>query len=427
MAHNSKDSIEQLKEEICKFYLDHKNECDSHYIYSESKNIGNIYDDVFDDITIQRLFSRVAIVVLTANKYEKNILHYNIFRLQKVKLKRFEIELFPQKESKEETYAYWFKWHNYVVLHIEAQRTGSYTMGGSADIVRYVIENKYIIPTAIISLGICFGTDELKYSIGDVIISKKMYPYFVGAKINDTGYFVSDDNMFAINSKLSAKIKSIIDQNVFAVLSNSVYFDNYITGEAVVSSKKARDNFIKITKQPIAAGEMEGYGLFKECNGAGFSIPCIVLKSICDWAIMKNFDPKDIFMKLCNDNNSITIQEQNSLKDRLQAYAAFCAYSVLNILLSKKIFENSIYNGIIEYIKKAHGRAILGDSISKKIQNIVYQCNKVQISCDDFVNSIILNLLNDKIIFGEDSDFNIITCDISDEMSKYSFLINKEG
>lgn len=425
MPQNSKESFDKLKEEICQFYLNHKTKCDIHYNNAESKDIGKIYENVTDDITIQNLFSRVAIVVLTANKYEKNVLHHYIFHSQKTKLKKIEIELFPQKISKEETYAYWFEWHDYVVLHIEAQKTGSYTMGGSADIVRYVVENKYIIPMAFISFGICFGTNEGKYSIGDVIISKKIYPYFIGAKINDRGYFVSDDNMFTVNSKLSAKIKSAIDQNVFKALNNDVFFDNYITGEAVVSNKRARDEFVKITKQEIIAGEMEGYGLFKECNGSSFSIPCLIIKSICDWAVIKNFDTKNIFAKLSIENKNVTMQEQVSLKDRLQAYAAFQAYSVLNILLSKHIFENSIYKQIIDYIKNVRGRVVLGNSIAKETQLAVKKCIKTQMDCDDFVNSIIMNLINDKVITGEDCDFSMKACDIKDEMSKHSYLINK--
>lgn len=39
---------------------------------------------------------------------------------------------------------------------------------------------------------------------------------------------------------------------------------------------------------------MEGYGLFKECSTIPNLVPCLIVKSICDWRAMKNFDPKPI-------------------------------------------------------------------------------------------------------------------------------------
>lgn len=420
---------EQIKESVCKFYLDNKTKCDFHYSCAESKNISNIYENISNQKTIYALFSQVSIVVLTANKYEKNILHHNIFYNQNKnqnKIKKIEITLFPKSETKEETYAYLFDWRDYSVLHIQAQKTGSYTIGGSADIVRYVIDNEYLHPMAIISLGICFGTNENKFQLGDTIISKKIYPYFIGSKISEKSYFVSDDNMFRVNSHLNANINSIFDENNFSKLESNVYFGNYITGEAVISQKKTRDEFSKITKQEIIAGEMEGYGLFKECNGSYYSIPCLVVKSICDWGVMKNFDTKSIFERLCDKDNYINEEEQKTLKDRLQAFASFQAFKALDILLYNHSFENSLYKRVSELISNEHGQLVYASHIKTLTQQIAEKhCYGMKIT-DPFIYVLIRNLI----------DNDIITCNINCERNinenieqiwECTFLLNKGG
>ena len=395
-----KTSEEQVKESVCNFYLNNKSSCDINYANATGKNIGKLYEDIVDTNIITSLFVQTSFVVITANRYEKNILHYNIFEMQNIKIKKISINLFPQRETKQETYAYCFKWNGYTVLHIEAQSTGSYTIGGSADIVRYVLDNKYIVPRGIISFGICFGADENNSCLGDVIISKKVYPYFIGSKIQEEGYFVNDDNVFSVVSDLSAKIKFIIDKNAFSELDNTVYFGNYITGEAVVSQRKARDQFVKQTTQKIIAGEMEGYGLFKESRGTYYSIPCLIIKSICDWAIMKNFKTKDIFQRLSSENNNIMVseEEQKSLKDRIQAYSANQAFKVLNILLDNKIFEESIFSKIVLYVEEFRGHAIYAKQIKNAIQEIVESSMCGIYITNEFVIAVIKELLNLKLL-----------------------------
>lgn len=386
-------NVENVKNIVCQFYIDHKQECDTQYALAERNDFGEMYEKIDEQHTIKVLFSKVAIVIMTANKYEKNVLHHHIFASQKEKIKKIEIKLFPKNESGVETYAYWFQWQNYTVLHIEAQQTGSYTLGGAADIVRYIINSQSIYPMAVISFGICFGADENKYSLGDVAISKKVYPYFMGAKIEDTGYFVPDDNMFRVNSLLSARIGSIMDENAFSKTACNVYFGNYITGEAVVSREKARDEFVNIIKEKIIAGEMEGYGLFKECNGYAHSIPCLIIKSISDWAVAKNFDTEEIFKRI--GNNAVTPKEQETLKDRIQAFAVFQAYHVVNIMLSKKdIFENSVYDKLVCFMDKLQSQVIMMGDIREEVQKIVTKNTKMQVS-DSFITTLISNLNTD--------------------------------
>lgn len=409
--------LENIKNNVCEFYINHKGECDNQYLVAEWKNFGEIYENISEQKIIKSLFTQTAIVILTANKYEKNILHGQISSLNKCKIKRFEIQLFPNKEFKAETYAYSFEWQGYVILHIEAQQTGSYTYGGSADIIRYILNSKSIYPMAIMSYGICFGTNEINNSLGDVLISKKIYPYFMGAKITDTGYFVTDDNMFKINSSLAATIKSMLDENAFSLPANKVYFGNYITGEAVVSRKKARDEFVKVIREPVIGGEMEGYGLFKECNGFSHAIPCLIVKSICDWAVLKNFDTRPIFEKM---GANISEEEQKTIKERIQAYSAYQAYCVVNIMLEKHLFNDSVYKTIRDYIVKRSGKVLLAQVIKEQIQNIGKECLSTQVD-DSFILDSISNLQMEGL-FEQDSPEDRIN---SDNIWSQSFLIRK--
>ena len=188
--------------EVYKYYAAHRDLCSEQYARAEDANFATYYNNVDNVDEIHSMYAKVDVVVLTANKYEKNVLHACVRTNSKDKIIRIPILLFPQRDNQEDTYAYLFSLQGYRILHIEAQKTGSYTLGGSADITRYVINNTYLRPSSIISLGICFGIDEDKMDLGDVVISQKIYPYFMGAKVREDGYFVSDDNIFGLNSKL---------------------------------------------------------------------------------------------------------------------------------------------------------------------------------------------------------------------------------
>lgn len=126
---------------------------------------------------------------------------------------------------------------------------------------------------------------------------------------------------------------------------------NYITGEAVISNRRIRDTFANITKQNIAVGEMEGYGLFKECRRKDYQVPCMIVKSICDWAVLKNISDVEVFQCICKEKNiEIDISEMNTIKDRLQAYASYNAFEVLDIMMEKHIFYDSVYACLVQKI-----------------------------------------------------------------------------
>lgn len=412
MAKESNKYFESLTEDICRFYVQNRAGCLEQYNKAENPNLYDVYETINDEKEQEMLFAQVSIIVLTANKYEKNVLHAHMTASTELKIKRLSISLFPQHESQQETYAYFFKWHDYSILHIEAQATGSYTMGGAADVVRFVLSNPCLYPTVIISLGICFGVDEHRQTLGDTVISEKVYPYFMGAKWDEASYVVTDDNRFRIESRLKSKLQSeIIHTNVFKFLDFKVELGNYITGEAVISNKDIRELFTNITTQSISAGEMEGYGLFKECWGANYILPCLIIKSICDWGVLKNFTHLPVARQILVEHK-IDEKELDFVKDSLQAYASFHAYCVLDLLIQKRVFSPSIYSQLHSKIERSGEieRSIFKNSILQYANQIAQDMLGVKTISEPFINSCIDIMIQKQLLLLLNEGDSLIDC-----------------
>ncbi len=429
---NLKKNSNNIRKNIFKFYAKNMDLCDKCYLLAEDIKIDEIYEDVEKDVDINSLFSKTSIVLLTANKYEKNILHKQVSDFTFQKIKRLEIKLNIASEQFSELYAYWFEYKGNSILHLHSNVTGAYTIGGSADITRWVLSNDYLFPTIIISFGICFGNDESKSSLGDVIISKKIYPYFVGAKINGNDLNVVDDNIFAISSTLNKKVKQLIENNKFSSFEFNVKFGNYITGEAVVNSKNGKKKFVSITTQQIEAGEMEGYGVFKECRSGGYNVPCVVIKSICDWGEEKNFDEnnqtiieelKDSLFKFANKkvgvNETMVLKTLlKTLKNRIQAYSCFCAFRVFSLMAENSTFEHSVYSELKKLLISYNGKTTSCDKIRNMIQDILSQKEMGYKTSNQFPHRCIM-------LFREDG---VIQCDNEcvSEKNNTDFCVNDE-
>lgn len=359
------DIEKAIRANVFSFCAENWDNLNDAYALAEDENIDELYELIENQDEINSLLAKTSIILLTANKYEKNMLHKS--RSLSKQIKKFGIHLSAACERYTSIYGYWFETHGYSVLHIHANVTGSYTIGGSADVARWIVTNRYLLPTAVISFGVCFGTREKTNKLGDVIISKKIYPYFVGAKVQGDELHVVDDNMFNIDDVLFNRIMDLKNNNKFKPekLGFHVDFQNYITGEAVVSSQTERDKYVHTTTQDVYAGEMEGYGVFKECKVWG--IPCLVLKSICDWGTEKNFDATD---KQIIDEFKTEMKQNvgmlddatlamylSSLKDRIQAYAAGCAANTLDIILDNHVFAQSVLDNVRPKIRAFNGAA----------------------------------------------------------------------
>lgn len=378
----------EVKKNIIEFYNLHKNECDKLYSDATNTNELKIYQTTKDDEWVKYLLIKTDIVVLTANFFEKNILHLMASGDKKSKIIHYTINSYNNPQRPLNVNVYFFDICDYHVLHMEAKQTGSYSMGGSSDLIRYILKNEFCYPSAIISYGICFGNNYHEYRIGDTIIAKKLYPYFMSAKVKEKNFFIEDSNIFNIDTHLDAKLQFLMGNNELSE-NNRIFYGNMVTGEAVISNTLMKEIFINAaTNQPVLGGEMEGYGLFKECQGFDCFMPCMLIKSICDWGAYKNIDEKDTSIE--------------NLKDKLQAYASKQAYKTLEILLKKEndIFEYSLYrqikNMVIELASKkgeVFHEAILEDMLNRSINKLKKDSN------EKFLCKYILNaLVSDKII-----------------------------
>lgn len=322
-----------------------KNNLMHHCYYSirDNKNhryfkdtIRNVPDKEFDS-----LFPLVSVVILTANKIECDSLNYIVFTKEKndIRKRKHALNIFDNGDLVAPD-AYIFKICSSFILHINAYDTGSNTPGGSADLVRFITREQLLRPSCIISFGICYGRDPEKQNIGDVLIPRKLYPWSVAQKITESGFKIKHDDLnlwleekfsgsgiysilrdfcngedgTGINDRICLK-DSDQKETVYEFMIN-VMWGNMSTGEAVVSSGQVKALIQDANKnEKEIGGEMEGYGIAKECVYYA-NIPCFIIKAICDWGEFKDIDQA---------LDQLNISHTDHLKDQLQAYAAFCA------------------------------------------------------------------------------------------------------
>lgn len=373
-----------------------------------------------DNTEFDSYFPLVSTVIFTANRIECDSLNY-IVSLQEgnaLKKRRRAVYLFKDNDLNAPD-AYLFKLNSSFILHLHSCKTGSYTVGGSADLVRYISANQWLNPTCIISFGICYGRDPEKQEIGDVLIPRKLYPWSIEQKIvGEKLSLKSDDFNFHLEDKfhdsgIYSALKSFCNGEEGKLVESSLMLGNcqntvkkeysfsvkvvqgnMSTGEAVISSGQFKKKISKATsiKKDIG-GEMEGYGIAKEC--IFFSdIPFFIMKAICDWGENKDID------KILKEEVSIP----GNLKDQLQAYAAFCAGIVLLKFLDGEKGQ-MLSLGITEYMGKGRNCIKQGEYKSdnffiKKIKNY-YKCTKEE------AESVFALLKSNKYIVRSEQEYRI--------------------
>lgn len=341
-------------------------------------NISALNDNEFDS-----MFPLVSVVIITANKIERDSLNFIIskFHDKHIKRRKHFIPIFGNNDLGSPK-AYIFKMSSLYILHIYAYETGSNTPGGSTDLVRFISNNNYLHPICIISFGVCYGRDPKGQSIGDVIIPKKLYPWSIGQKITENKFYIKHDNFnlwledkFS-NSGIYSKLNNFCNGEDGKIIESSLMFakekkgdffvkiawGNMSTGEAVVSSSKLKKEIPEAThNEKEIGGEMEGYGMAKECIFYA-NIPCVIIKAICDWGEYKNIDEE---LQKRNINSPL------NLKDKLQSYAAFCAGIAL-VQLMKDEKEVFLSNRLIQWMMDS-GRG------KDRIKEYIYSDRKVYI------------------------------------------------
>lgn len=342
-------------------FVQHNNEeLSHHYLTVKNEDGQNKKNDIYETISLDKFHSElleVSVVVTTANYFEREILNYNVYQKNNQKIKQLNdgLQIFHDKYIVK---AYIMEVGKNKVLHLHAPETGSNTPCGSTDLVRYIENCKFINPTCIISFGICYGVDYRNYNLGDTLIASRIYPWSIGIKINDDGWKVKCDeyiiDLKGMDGILYDKIQDCVDSMEKKYSRQKIKLANMLTGEAVVSNEKAKIAAIQNSYTcQIIGGEMEGYGLAKECMFY-IHIPCVILKAICDWGAVKNIDeyiPK----------THLIIKDH--IKDQIQAFSAYCAFTCLYELFKNEVFKSQ---NIVSTVYQSLHMAYYNDGFIRK-------------------------------------------------------------
>lgn len=167
----------------------------------------------------------------------------------------------------------------YSIIHVQCSM-GSVSRDSSLNTTKDSID--FWEPTAIIMLGIAFGSSSKKYNIGDVLISETVIPY-------EPSRIGKDRTIYRGNSMLSGKIlfnrfKNFNDWKY--ELPNKQIAQKVPGG--ILSGEKLIDNeeFKKILLNNFSTavgGEMEAVGVCSAAEHSGLH-EWIIVKGICDWA-----------------------------------------------------------------------------------------------------------------------------------------------
>lgn len=219
---------------------------------------------------IKSELSKCKVMVITANPIEKAVLHYKIVEKEKVKIIRILCET---------TVYYIFKWGKYWIAHIHQSQTGAGKDMGTNTTIGDALN--FFTPNVIISLGVAFGIDYETQTIGDVLVSRRIFPYSENKRDEDD---VKPDRTQdkTIDDWLHVRL-----ENAVGFLDEVTYGD-MLSGSSVMSSFEEKDRVcLGYTKDDyIIGGEMEGNAVFQYSKKLG--IPGVVIKGICDWGVLKN-------------------------------------------------------------------------------------------------------------------------------------------
>ena len=350
------DIEKDVRNSVLEFVNSHKKELEEAYgLYKYNYNAEYLNKPKYDPYSsipekdALLLLQQCKILLLTANKVEKKVLHNSIIKNNP---KRIII-----RAMFDDIVCYIFKWQKYFVAHVAQSQTGGNKDYGTNYALKKILN--YFTPNVIFSIGVAFGIDHKYQNIGEVIVSRRVLSYSDNKRKEDT--IVPDRSQ-------DKKIDNWLDVRL-TNLDDFMYLVNYgdvLSGGSVVSSIEEKDRIcLGYTKNEfIVGGEMEGNALFQVASIE--NIPCAVVKGICDWGVLKNGlfnedgdETKEPDRKEEKEeekeeiNYSDKKQKEEETKDQLQAYAMTKVIAAMDCLLQDKhLFSTPKENRIAEIIKK---------------------------------------------------------------------------
>lgn len=172
---------------------------------------------------------------------------------------------------------------------------GSGGVGGSQERVRKGIEA--LSPTAVIMVGIAFGINEQKQSIGDVLVAERLMLYDLqrrGTRDGELHVILRGDRTSAPPRLVNWLRVANLDSSPA-----TVRFGLLLSGEHLVDNIDYRGQLLQFESEAIG-GEMEGAGLYVACQN--HKVDWILVKAICDWADGKKAENKEARQKMAAHN-----------------------------------------------------------------------------------------------------------------------------
>jgi nucleoside phosphorylase len=258
-------------------------------------------------IKIDRLKGRIDTVIITATDLETELLH---LRLKPIHGYDKIIKIYCEKT------AYFIGvFGDYTICHTQCAAKGS-TQPGSSSVTTFQVISHWN-PRVLMMIGIAFGVDKEKQTIGDILVAESINGYdhvkvVQGKRIPRGTTLIATDN-------LTRRIKEIAKG--WNCLSGKkklkVHTGEILSGDALINDRKFRDELINSFPKSTG-GEMEGVGFYSAAQEK--NIPHLLLKSICDYA----------------DGN------KDVLKDRYQAKAMNCLLGFCTIIFQSN-FLSELY------------------------------------------------------------------------------------
>ena len=154
-------------------------------------------------------------------------------------------------------------------------------------------------PSAVIMVGIAFGVNSEKQSVGDVLVSQRLMLYELQrVNIGEGGLRLKPrgDRPHA-SPQLFDRFRSA--DLYWDESKAKIHFGLILSGEKLVDNIDFRQQLREFEPEAIG-GEMEGAGLYVACQDA--KVDWILVKSICDWADGYKVQNKDEQQRLAAHN-----------------------------------------------------------------------------------------------------------------------------
>lgn len=152
------------------------------------------------------------------------------------------------------------------------------TAGLSGAIVTIQQGIKDLQPDAVIMVGIAFGIDKNKFTIGDILVSQQLQLYDLQRINNDDSLEVRGDKPHASVRPLNWARHAKLDWHAENA---KVEIGLILSGDKLIDNHDYRETLSKLFPGAIG-GEMEAAGLYVACQSA--QVDWIMIKAICDWA-----------------------------------------------------------------------------------------------------------------------------------------------